>query len=93
LSIIYLDNSATTKQYDAVTEAMVDVIKNNYGNPSSLHTMGVAAERAAIESRQRVAKPLKVPPSEVYFTSGGTEGNNLAVLGAYSALRIKGSVI
>ncbi len=91
--IIYLDNSATTRQYENVTNAMVDIMNNNYGNPSSLHTMGVAAERAVSEARQRVAKQLKVPADEVYFTSGGTEGNNLAITGVYNALRIKGEVV
>lgn len=93
METIYLDNSATTKPYDSVIKAMVEVMENNYGNPSSLHTMGISAERAVKAAREQVAKPLKALPSDIYFTSGGTESNNIALLGAYNALRIKGEVI
>ncbi len=91
--MIYLDNSATTKQYKSVTQAMLSVMDEHYGNPSSLHTMGVSAERLVKQARKRVAAALQAPEQDVYFTSGGTEGNNLALLGAYRALRIKGGVV
>lgn len=93
MQFIYLDNSATTKPHPDVVAAMVDVMENNYANPSSLHTMGVAAERIVKMARERVARSLKVSPEEIYFTSGGTEGNNLAIAGAYNALRVKGDII
>ncbi|NLB81176.1 MAG: cysteine desulfurase [Clostridiaceae bacterium] len=91
--MIYLDNGATTKQHPAVISEMLEVIEHNYGNPSSLHTLGVQAERIVKKARQSVAKPLKATAAEVYFTSGGTESNNLALSGAYNALRIKGDII
>jgi cysteine desulfurase len=93
LNVIYLDNSATTKPHPDVVAAVVDVMENNYGNPSSLHTMGVAAERIIKKARERVARSLKASLDEIYFTSGGTEGNNLVLAGAYNALRVKGDII
>jgi len=93
LDIIYLDNSATTKAHPDVINEMRDIMENNYGNPSSLHSMGVNAERAVEKARVCVATPLKATPDEIYFTSGGTEGNNLALIGSYSAMRVKGGII
>ena len=78
--IIYLDNSATTKPYDEVMQAMDDVMRNSYGNPSSLHIMGLAAERI-VKSKGEHCEGAWVSPDEIYFTSGGTEGNNLALAG------------
>ncbi|NLI57276.1 MAG: cysteine desulfurase [Clostridium sp.] len=78
---IYLDNSATTKPYDKVIEAINDINKNIYGNPSSLHTKGIEAEKIIKNSREIIAKTLLAENDEIYFTSGGTEGNNLAILG------------
>ena len=72
---------------------MCRVMEEVFGNPSSLHTMGVAAEKVMEDAREKVARPLKVPPQDVYFTSGGTESNNIALLGAYGALRKKGFVL
>lgn len=93
MEIIYLDNGATTKPYDFVISKMTDVMEHDYGNPSSLHTMGISAEHIVKEARVKAAKPLKVSPSDLYFTSGGTESNNLALIGVYNASRIKGGVI
>lgn len=93
MNIIYLDNSATTKPHPKVVEQMCRVMEEVFGNPSSLHTMGVAAEKVMEDAREKVARPLKVPPQDVYFTSGGTESNNIALLGAYGALRKKGFVL
>jgi len=90
---IYLDNSATTKPHNSVIDAMVNMMRDNYGNPSSLHTKGVEAERMVKKAREQVAKALKVNPNEVYFTSSGTESNNLAILGTCLSQRIKGEVI
>lgn len=78
---IYLDNSATTRQYDEVTELIWDISKNTYGNPSSLHTMGIEAEKLVNSAREAIAATLSAEPKEIYFTSGGTESNNLAIRG------------
>lgn len=81
----YLDNSATTRCSDTVAELMMQVLCKDYGNPSSLHNRGMAAENYIKEARARIAKTLKVNDKEIYFTSGGTEGNNLAIVGAAMA--------
>jgi len=90
ISEIYLDNSATTRQYDEVTSLMAEVASRNYGNPSSLHTKGIEAERLITGARETIAEILGVQPSEIYFTSGGTESNNLAILGYLDANPRKG---
>ena len=70
---IYLDNSATTKPFDEVIEIMLNYYKYDYGNPSSLHKMGINAEKGIKYGRREIANFLKVDESEVLFTSGGTE--------------------
>lgn len=87
---IYLDNSATTKPYDEVVEVISDINRNIYGNPSSLHTKGIEAEKIIKNSREIIAKTLMAENDEIYFTSGGTEGNNLAILGYLRANPRKG---
>lgn len=82
---IYLDNSATTKPYDEVIQYIFDVSRNNYGNPSSLHTKGIEAENLVKLARSRIAEVLKVDSREICFTSGGTESNNMAILGYLKA--------
>lgn len=77
----YLDNSATTQCAKSATELMVQVLRTDYGNPSSLHNRGMEAENYIKEARKQIAKTLKVNEKEIYFTSGGTEGNNLATIG------------
>lgn len=89
----YLDNSATTRQHDSVTEAMVRAMKEDYGNPSSLHRMGLAAEKILKEARTRVAGSLQVLPEEIIFTSGGTEADNMAILGTVGTNMKKGNRI
>ena len=79
---IYLDNAATTRVCEQATERTLYVMTQAYGNPSSLHTMGFEAEREMTAVRQAVADRLWVNPSEIYFTSGGTEANNIALFGA-----------
>lgn len=81
----YLDNSATTRCMEGVTEKMVKVMREDYGNPSSLHTRGVEAEKYIKEAKEFFAGNLKVNEKEIYFTSGGTESNNLAIIGAAMA--------
>ena len=78
----YLDNSATTRCCDKATEMMVTLLTKDYGNPSSLHMKGVDAEKYITEAKERIAKTLKVQEKEIVFTSGGTESNNLALIGA-----------
>ena len=85
----YLDNSATTRPYDEVTEKMAEVMKNSYGNPSSLHRIGIAAEKEIKKAKEIISGTLKANPNEIYFTSGGTESNNLAIMGVCSAARGK----
>lgn len=78
----YLDNSATTSCSRAATEKMVELLTEDYGNPSSLHMKGVIAEKYITEAKKKIAKTLKVDEKELVFTSGGTESNNLAIIGS-----------
>ncbi len=80
--LIYLDNSATTKPSPGVVKAMIECLTNIYGNPSSVHRLGVEAEKAVNTAREQVARILKAGTKEIIFTSGGTEANNLAIKGA-----------
>lgn len=89
----YLDNSATTAVSKTVAEKVYKMMTENYGNPSSLHTKGIRAEEELERSRSTVAKAMGVKPEEVYFTSGGTEANNLAVFGAVKLLKRRGNKI
>lgn len=82
---IYLDNSATTQPYEEVLQYMYEVDRNFYGNPSSLHTKGIEAENLIKRARTQLADVLKADSREIYFTSGGTEANNLAILGYLKA--------
>lgn len=82
---VYLDNAATTRCLPSVAEAMTRAMCENFGNPSSLHQMGVEAERALREAKAFFAENLKVKEKEIYFTSGGTESNNLAIIGTAMA--------
>ncbi len=86
---IYFDNSATTAPYGEVSAAVFDTMSNNYGNPSSLHKLGIEAERAVKTAKERVASALKASPAEILFTSGGTESDNIAIMGAAAASRGK----
>ena len=82
---IYLDNSATTMAYPEVGDLVRKVMCEDYGNPSSMHAKGVAAERYVKEAKERLAKLLKVQEKEIFFTSGGTESDNLALIGCARA--------
>ena len=88
--IIYFDNSATTKIYPEVLSEMNRIYSSFFGNPSSLHRLGSEAEKILIESREIIAKTLKVSPNEIFFTSGGTESNNWAIKGAARANKRRG---
>lgn len=82
---IYLDNSATTRAFDEVVNIVSRAMRTDYGNPSSMHQKGVEAERYVKESKEIIAKTLKVQEKEIFFTSGGTESDNWALIGAASA--------
>ena len=85
---VYLDNSATTRVFPEVAELMVKIMCEDYGNPSSLHMKGVEAEKYLLYAKETFAKLLKVNTKEIYFTSGGTESDNLALIGcAFANMR------
>lgn len=86
---VYLDNAATTKPLKIVAEAMIETMESTYGNPSSLHRKGLDAERKIKEVRKNLGKEIKGKSSEIIFTSGGTEGNNLAIFGSLAHLNDK----
>ena len=90
---IYFDNSATTRVFDSVRDIMTETMTADYGNTSSLHTNGVEAEQYVREARAEIAKSLRVKEKEIIFTSGGTESNNLAILGTALANRRSGNHI
>ncbi len=90
---IYLDHNATTKTRKEVIDAMLPYFSENFANPSSLHCFGVAARKAVEESRAKVATLLGVDTSEIIFTSGGTESNNLAIRGVAYKLKDRGNHI
>lgn len=87
----YFDNSATTKCSAKVAELMTKVLLEDYGNPSSLHLKGVDAEDYIKEARSRICKTMKINDNELIFTSGGTESNNLAIIGAAMANKRRGN--
>lgn len=90
MNIHYLDNSATTQVCQEAADAAYRMMRENYGNPSSLHKVGIQAETAVEEARGIIADALNVQPKTIYFTSGGTEANNTALFGAAQALRRRG---
>lgn len=79
---IYLDNSATTKPFTEVIDLMHYVLEYDYGNPSSMHSKGTKALDLITGARNKISSSLNVNPIEIYFTSGGTEGNNTAIIGS-----------
>ena len=78
----YFDNAATTAVSQSVADAMRPYFTEVYGNPSSLHSVGQRAAEALVSARETVAKLLNAKPSEIYFTSGGSEADNQAILSA-----------
>ena len=87
---VYLDNSATTRCFDSVIEIMEKVMRSDYGNPSSMHIKGVAAEQYIKTAKEIIAKSLKVSEKEILFTSGGTESDYLALIGCAMANKRSG---
>ena len=88
--MIYLDNSATTKQYRQVTELMTEHMDTVFGNPSSLYQLGVDSEKSVRHARRQLEQALAMGDGRAYFTSGGTEADNMAVFGAAKALKRRG---
>lgn len=86
----YLDNSATTRPYKEVVDIVSKTMFENYGNPSSMHTLGVETEKMVRLATENIAKTLKAEPKEIIFTSGGTESDNMAIMGTAKALKRKG---
>lgn len=84
---VYLDNSSTTKQAEEVTEEIRRTAEEQFGNPSSLHQLGVEAEKKVSEARKRFADAVGARPDEIFFNSGGTEGDNTVLFGLASAYR------
>ncbi|MFB2834141.1 cysteine desulfurase NifS [Floridanema evergladense] len=93
MSVIYLDNNATTKVDEAVLEAMLPYLTEFYGNPSSMHTFGGQVGKAVKQAREQVAALLGAEPTEIIFTSCGTEGNNSAIRAAIAARPNKTHII
>lgn len=89
----YLDNAATTMPFPEVREIMMETMEHSYGNPSSMHRKGVDAENYIKNARKIIAKSMKVDEKEIVFTSGGTESNNQALIGAAMANKRKGNHI
>lgn len=90
---VYLDNSATTRAFDEVADLVAHYMTEDYGNPSSLHHMGLVAEKALKKARKQTADAIGTQPDNIIFTSGGTESDNLAILGSALAARRKGNRI
>ena len=90
---VYLDNSATTRPYDEAVAEMMRVMTECYGNPSSLHSLGKKAEDEVNGARDIIASTLGVSSKEIIFTSGGTESDNLAIMGTAMSLRRRGNRI
>ena len=88
---VYLDNSATTRAYPEVGELVYKVMCRDYGNPSSMHRKGVEAEHYVKDAKETIAKSLKVNAKEIFFTSGGTESDNLALIGEARANKRRGN--
>lgn len=89
----YLDNSATTKPCKAAKDKMLFAIDECWGNPSSLHAKGIDADMLLLDAKKCVAKTLCASEKEIFFTSGGTESNNLAIFGAANAMKRRGNKI
>ena len=90
---VYLDNAATTKCYAQAAELMTRILCEDYGNPSSLHTKGMEAEKYVRTAAEQIAAALRCKPKEIVFTSGGTESNNLALAGCAQAYQRAGKKI
>ncbi len=89
--MIYFDNASTTKMSEEAIKKMTSLMKTGFANPSSLHSLGFEVEKEITLARKKIADCIKASPDEIYFTSGGTEGNNTAVLGTADAYKKRGN--
>lgn len=89
MSKVYLDNAATTPLDEKVIDVMISVMRNQYGNPSSVHSIGQEAKTLIEETRRKIAQYLRVTPGEIIFTSCGTESNNMIIKSAVDNLGIQ----
>lgn len=90
---VYMDNSATTRPYDEVVKVMAEAMTEYYANPSSLHRLGKKAEDRMEQARKTIAQSMGAKPDEIYFTSGGTEGDNIGIIGSAMAHRRRGNKV
>ncbi len=90
---VYMDNSAATRPYDEVIKVMADAMTEYYANPSSLHRLGKKAEDRMEQARKTIAQSMGAKPDEIYFTSGGTEGDNIGIIGSAMAQRRRGNKV
>ena len=86
---VYLDNAATTPLAPEVLEVMIPILSNEFGNPSSTHYYGRQAKASIETSRRKIAKLLNCQPSEIIFTSGGTEADNMALYSSVHQMGVK----
>ena len=93
LKEIYLDNSATTKVSEEAAKLAYEIMTENYGNPSSLHEKGLNAQLAVEKARKQIADTLNCDENTIFFTSGGTEANNTAILGGTDAAKRRGNKV
>lgn len=93
MQLIYLDNSSTTKPCGSAVDEAVRAMRENWGNPSSLHRLGVEAEETVSSTRETVADMLGCRADEIYFTGSGTEANNLCIMGAAESMKRRGNRI
>ena len=88
--MIYADNAATTKMSDAAIKTLTDLLKDTYGNPSSLYEFGQKAKEVLEQARRDVADAIGAQPNEIIFTSGGSEADNQAIISAAKMGALKG---
>lgn len=93
MNLHYLDNSATTQVSEAAANKAMELMRENFANPSSLHSLGFEASKELTNARQTVAKAIGADSAEIYFTSGGSESNNLAIFGVAEAMKRRGNKI
>ena len=93
MQTIYLDNSSTTKPSETSIEACINAMRSTFGNPSSLHRLGVEAESIVNDTRNTIAEMLNCREDEIYFTGSGTEANNLCIMGAAEGMKRRGNKI
>ena len=93
MSFHYLDNSATTRVSENAAKKAVELMRENFGNPSSLHSFGFEAEKELEAARCKIANLINAKENEIHFTSGGTEANNLAIMGGVEAMKRRGKKI